>query len=92
MLKMFVNTGPRIVALEAIKIHDQVCIYILYQYQPIPLHIIMFIHTYVCAHMCTTVLTAIDMCRSVLHAVVCPVLCTLLLTLQAQTSSFQFSV
>ena len=39
-----------------------VCTYILYQYQPIPLHIIMlFIHTYVCAHICTTVLTAIDM-------------------------------
>ena len=27
------------------------CVFILYQYQPIPLHIIMFIHTYVCAHM-----------------------------------------
>ena len=31
------------------------CVFILYQYQPIPLRIIMFIHTYVCAHICTAV-------------------------------------
>ena len=37
------------------------CVYILYQYQSMPLHIIMFIHMNVCAHICTAVLTAIDM-------------------------------
>ena len=51
---------------EAIKIHDQVCICILYVclFTPIPAHTTAHnyvIHMNVCAHICTAVLTAIDM-------------------------------